>query len=333
MTETWLDILPVIIAAAIVVVMLGVLLRQRARSREIIRRSEELERLTFELIRANRMKSEFLANISHELRTPLNSIVGFIDLLQEGVYGELPARQRGPVDRIQASAGHLRLLVDQVLDLAKMAAGRMEVQQEWIDLGSFLRDVVTEMEPLAAERELRLELIAIEGRFRIWTDPLHLRQIMVNLVGNAVKFTERGSIRITARQAASVKDTGVPRDSQEGRAWLAIDVRDSGIGIAPEHHARIFGEFEQIPSGPRGDSMRRGTGLGLPISKRLAELLGGTITLQSGLGEGSTFTLWLPSAVPVDAARAADEATRAAAVPAAAASGRSAAQDALHLGQ
>jgi signal transduction histidine kinase len=274
------------------------------------------------------MKSEFLANISHELRTPLNSIVGFIDLLQEGVYGELPARQRGPVDRIQASAGHLRMLVDQVLDLAKMAAGRMEVQQEWVDLGSFLRDVVTEMEPLASERGLRLELIAIEGRFRIWTDPMHLRQIAVNLIGNAVKFTERGGIAIIARQAASVKAAAAKED-QEGRSWVAIDVRDTGIGIAPEHHTRIFAEFEQIPSGPRGDSMRRGTGLGLPISRRLAELLGGTITLQSGLGEGSTFTLWLPSVVPLDVARVSDESAAAAGtVPRT----RSASQDALHFG-
>ena len=329
MNPTWLELLPAIIAAVAVAVMLDVVLRQRAQSREITRRSEELERLTFELIRANRMKSEFLANISHELRTPLNSIVGFIDLLQEGVYGELPARQRGPVDRIQASAGHLRMLVDQVLDLAKMAAGRMEVQQEWIDLGSFLRDVVTEMEPLASERNLRLELVAIEGRFRIWTDPLHLRQIAVNLVGNAVKFTERGGITIRARQAASVKAVAA-KDDQEGRSWVAIDVRDTGIGIAPEHHARIFTEFEQIPSGPRGDSMRRGTGLGLPISRRLAELLGGTITLQSGLGEGSTFTLWLPSVVPVDAARATDGPARTAAAGPAI---KSAPQDSLHLGQ
>jgi signal transduction histidine kinase len=327
-SETWLVFLPGIIAAAVVVVMIGIFLRQRTQSREIVRRSEEMERLTFELIRANRMKSEFLANISHELRTPLNSIVGFIDLLQEGVYGELPARQRGPVDRIQASAGHLRMLVDQVLDLAKMAAGRMEVQQEWIDLGSFLRDVVTEMEPLASERGLRLELIAIEGRFRIWTDPMHLRQIAVNLIGNAVKFTERGGITITTRQAASVKAAAAKED-QEGRSWVAIDVRDTGIGIAPEHHTRIFAEFEQIPSGPRGDSMRRGTGLGLPISRRLAELLGGTITLQSGLGEGSTFTLWLPSVVPVDVARASDESAGAART---AAPVRSASQDALHFG-
>ena len=157
---------------------------------------------------------------------------------------------------------------------------------------------------------------------------MHLRQIVVNLIGNAVKFTERGGITITARQAASVK-AATSKDDQEGRAWVAIDVRDTGIGIAPEHHARIFAEFEQIPSGPRGDSMRRGTGLGLPISRRLAELLGGTITLQSGLGEGSTFTLWLPSVVPVDVARASQESVGA---TAAAAPIRSASQDALHFG-
>jgi signal transduction histidine kinase len=331
MSQTWLAALPVIVTAIAVAVMVGVFIRQRAQSREIAKRSEELEHLTFELIRANRMKSEFLANISHELRTPLNSIVGFIDLLQEGVYGELSARQRGPVDRIQASAGHLRMLVDQVLDLAKMAAGRMEVQQEWVDLGSFLRDVVTEMEPLASERNLRLELVAIEGRFRIWTDPLHLRQIVVNLVGNAVKFTERGGITIRTRQTASVKAAAT--DTSEGRAWVAIDVRDTGVGIAPENHSRIFAEFEQIPSGPRGDSMRRGTGLGLPISRRLAELLGGTITLQSGLGEGSTFTLWLPSVVPLDGARSADGNARIAAAQHTGSGVGSAAEDPLHLGQ
>ena len=308
MNDSWSGAVPVTIIALVAAAMVVMLWAQRRQSRRIAERSRDLERLSLELIRANRMKSEFLANISHELRTPLNAIVGFIDLLQEGVYGELTGRQVLPVQRIQASANHLRHLVDQVLDLAKMAAGRMEVHPEPIELHPFLHDVVTEMESLAAERGLSLTLTPVDVAVRISSDPLHLRQILVNLIGNAVKFTPRGSVTVSMRYVHTVPENG---NDGTDRWWAAVDVSDTGVGIAPHHQARIFDEFEQIEPGSRGDSTQRGTGLGLPISRRLAQLLGGAITLKSEVGVGSTFTLWLP-APPTTEARALRDAALAA---------------------
>ena len=276
------------------------LIRERREGRRVAERSTELERLSTELLRANRAKSEFLANVSHELRTPLNAIVGFVDLLRDGVYGELAPRQVNPVDRIAASAAHLRHLVDQILDIAKMAAGRMEMHPEPVDLRPFVIDVASEFEALIADRGLNLSL-AIGGSLpRVRTDPTHLRQIIVNLLGNAVKYTPTGGIAVRARlvdERGAGQVVGAPSlvgAPQGGRVWIALQIADSGIGIAASDLVRVFEEFEQVNAGPRGDSMQRGTGLGLPISRRLARLLGGDITVESELGKGSTFTVWIP---------------------------------------
>ena len=298
--------------AALLSVAVG-LAHERRLTRRIADRSAELERLSGELIRMNRAKSEFLANVSHELRTPLNAIVGFVDLLQDGVYGELTSRQISPVQRIAGSATHLRHLVDQILDLAKIAAGRLEVHPESLDLRPFVLEVASELEPLVTEKGLALTLTVPASLPRLRTDPTHLRQILVNLLGNAVKFTERGRITVRATLAerladdAPVPEADVPRvpRSPLGRrrrltaaaapalgAWVALQVVDTGIGIPPEAQGRIFDEFEQV--GPRtGDGAVRGTGLGLAISRRLARLLGGDLTVESAPGEGSAFTLWL----------------------------------------
>jgi signal transduction histidine kinase len=280
--------------------------RRAARSDE---RSRELERLSAELLRANRAKSEFLANVSHELRTPLNAIVGFVDLLRDGVYGELAPRQIAPVDRIAASASHLRQLVDQVLDLAKMTAGRLEVHPELIVLRSFVLDVASDVESLMSERGLSLSISVGATLPRVRTDPTHLRQILVNLMGNAVKYTTNGGIAVRARLVGSGVETTTGRHGRitpssspavttkppdANRTWIALQVADTGIGIAPQDHQRIFEEFEQVNAGSRGDSINRGTGLGLAISRRLARLLGGDITVESDVGKGSTFTLWIP---------------------------------------
>ena len=279
------------------------MVRDRREASQAAERSRELERLSTEALRANRAKSEFLANVSHELRTPLNAIVGFVDLLRDGVYGELGPRQVAPVDRIAASAGHLRHLVDQVLDIAKMAAGRLEVHQESVDLRPFVFDVATEIEPLVSEKQLGISMTISSTLPRVRTDPAHLRQILLNLIGNAVKYTPSGSIQVKARFLDGLVPGEVvtPTSSElrarcpdPSRPWVALQVIDTGIGIAPVDHARVFEEFEQVNAGPRGDSMQRGTGLGLPISRRLARLLGGEITLQSELGKGSTFTVWIP---------------------------------------
>jgi signal transduction histidine kinase len=289
---------------AIVGLGVGLLLERREAGR-IADRSSELEHLSAELLRANRAKSEFLANVSHELRTPLNAIVGFVDLLRDGVYGALNARQVGPVERIEASANHLRHLVDQVLDLAKMAAGRLEVHAEPLELRPFVFDVASEVEPLITEKGLGFSLAVGASLPRIRTDPTHLRQILINLLGNAVKFTSNGGISIRGKligvndhrnSSLIVEATSnlLARSPRPDGVWIALQVADSGIGIPEKDRDRIFDEFEQVNAGPRGDSMRRGTGLGLSISRRLARLLGGDLTVESELGRGSVFTVWLP---------------------------------------
>lgn len=289
---------------AIVGLGIGLLLERREASR-IADRSSELEHLSAELLRANRAKSEFLANVSHELRTPLNAIVGFVDLLRDGVYGTLNSRQVGPVERIEASANHLRHLVDQVLDLAKMAAGRLEVHTEPIELRPFVFDVASEVEPLITEKGLSFSLAVGATLPRVRTDPTHLRQILINLLGNAVKFTNNGGISIRGKlvgneetpgiaQAVMNAATQLARTPRPDGLWIALQVADSGMGIPDKDRERIFDEFEQVNAGPRGDSMRRGTGLGLSISRRLARLIGGDITVESELGRGSIFTVWLP---------------------------------------
>lgn len=308
--------------------------RERRQAEDMAKRSAQLEQLYREVRDASRIKSEFLANVSHELRTPLNAIVGFVEMLRDGVYGELGPRQAQPVERIAASANHLRHLVDQVLDIAKMAAGRLEVHPEPVVLRPFVLNIVSELESLISEKGLTLSITIGTTLPRVRTDPTHLRQIIVNLVGNAVKYTTTGGIAVRARLigvgtpvranvagsqirspetprppvSRSPQDTTRPEEDgslatiaalaarapRSDRPWLALQVSDTGIGIAPEDQERIFEEFEQVNAGPRGDSMRRGTGLGLSISRRLARLLGAELTVESEIGRGSTFTLWLP---------------------------------------
>ncbi|MGI9076680.1 MAG: sensor histidine kinase [Gemmatimonadaceae bacterium] len=279
------------------------LVHERRQGIRLGQRSAELERLSVELLRANRAKSEFLASVSHELRTPLNAIVGFADLLRDGVYGDLTARQGNPVDRIASSAAHLWQLVDQVLDIARMAAGRLDVHRESIDIRTLLLTVATEVEPLISQQSLSVSIAVGTSLPRVSSDPTHLRQIIVNLLGNAIKCTPSGSITLRARV---VKGSHAPRelgDRADGqgqaattisRRWMAVQVIDTGVGIAEKDLARIFEEFEQVDAGPRTDSMRRGTGLGLAISRRLARALGGEITVESEPGKGSTFSIWLP---------------------------------------
>lgn len=282
-------------------------IRERRLAIRVAERSAELERLYSEVARANTAKSEFLANISHELRTPLNAIVGFVELLKDGVYGDLSPRQVPPVDRIAASATHLRHLVDQVLDIAKIAAGRLEVHPETLVLRSFVLNIASELESLISERGLSLSIAVGASLPRVRTDPTHLRHILVNLIGNAVKYTNEGGIAVRARfvDVASLNASPGRRNTPDDaafakrapdlrRAWIALQVVDTGVGIAASDHERIFDEFEQVNAGPRGESMQRGTGLGLAISRRLAQLLGGNISLESEVGKGSSFTLWLP---------------------------------------
>jgi two-component system sensor histidine kinase EvgS len=292
-----------------VIGVLGILLiaivaiRARQRALQIAARSADIERLSREALHANAMKSEFLANVSHELRTPLTAIVGFVEMLRDGVYGELAPRQIGPVDRIAASATHLRQLVDQILDIARIAAGRLDVSREIISLRPFVLNIASELESLFAERPVRLSISVPATLPKLRTDPTHLRHILVNLLGNAVKYTPSGGIGVRTRVLAGTRAASrttpddpalLARCPDKDACWVILQVSDTGIGIPARDHERIFDEFEQVNAGPRTDSSARGTGLGLAISRRLARSLGGEITLVSEPGKGSTFSVWLP---------------------------------------
>jgi signal transduction histidine kinase len=213
------------------------------------------------------------------------------------------------VDRIAASATHLRHLVDQVLDIAKIAAGRLEVHSETIVLRPFVLNTASELESLVSEKGLVFSISVGASLPRVRTDPTHLRQILINLIGNAVKYTKSGTISVRAR-LVELPEPAIPKRTSQGRlsgavspltvrpprngVWVALQVIDTGVGIASADLDRIFDEFEQVNAGPRGDSMQRGTGLGLAISRRLARLLGGEVGVESASGQGSTFTIWLP---------------------------------------
>ncbi len=291
-----------IIGTIAVALLFVALARERAQTQRIAERSVELERLSAELLRANRMKSEFLANVSHELRTPLNAIVGFVDLLREGAYGELSTKQVSPVERIAGSAARLRMLVDQVLDMAKITAGRLDVRVETVSLRPFLLNVLSEIEPLVDRGRLTVSVAVPNEAPKLHTDPTHLRQILINLIGNAVKYTKAGSIEVRVRtdtggpERRSMTVTGqhaIPR-LEQGKGWVVIDVADTGIGIPLADQERIFDEFEQVRHPDLPEGQERGTGLGLPISRRLAALLGGELTVESEPNRGSTFSVWLP---------------------------------------
>src|SRR5438132_13900862 len=228
--DRWTGLIGWIISLATVLGLALVLRHERRQARSLVERSKELERLSSELLRVNRMKNEFLANVSHELRTPLNAIVGFVDLLREGVYGELGPRQVKPVERIEASANHLRQLVDQVLDLARIAAGRIEINLETIDLRPFLLDVASEVESLAAEKQLTLSVAIGAALPKVRTDTLHLRQILMNLLGNAIKYTARGGVILRTRTSMATGEA-IPTP------WIAIEVVDTG-----------HGDFARVPS-------------------------------------------------------------------------------------
>jgi signal transduction histidine kinase len=236
----------------------------------------------------SQQKSAFLAAMSHELRTPLNSIMGFSQLLEMPLgNATLTAKQRRYVEHIHSSGEHLLALVSDILDLAKVGAGQMEVNLEPVAIHAEVQDPVDKMRPLAAKKGLTIE-VDVPIDLVTFTDRLRVRQILLNLLSNAVKFTapEGGPIRVIGTK------------SGEG---IEIAVADSGIGIALKEQDRIFEEFIQVDRGPS----RRldGTGLGLTLTKKMVEILGGSVRVDSKLGHGSTFTVWLPGVVAGSDAR------------------------------
>jgi PAS domain S-box-containing protein len=240
---------------------------------------------------ATRAKSEFCANMSHEIRTPLNAIVGLGHVLQRS---ELPAQQRDYVNKIQASSQMLLQAVNNVLDVSKIEARKLELERTRFDLVSLLESVAEVLIVQARDKGLLLSLRVAEGvPGEVLGDPLRLRQVVTNLVGNALKFTDRGEV------VFGVEPAGAGPAPAEGGARLCFSVRDTGIGIAPEHIERIFEPFTQAD----GSTTRRfgGTGLGLTICRQLVEMMGGKLVVESAPGVGSTFSFVIPFEIPARA--------------------------------
>jgi signal transduction histidine kinase len=239
----------------------------------------ELQDKTAQLQAANRHKSEFLANMSHELRTPLNAVIGFSEVLIEQMFGELNDKQLEYLRDIHSSGLHLLSLINDVLDLAKIEAGRMELELDCFDLGDLLESASMLVRERAQRHGLTLSVEVGEGLDRWVADQRKLKQLVVNLLSNAVKFTHAGGrVRLSAQRLGDAAE---------------IAVSDTGIGIKPEDQSLVFEEFRQAT----GDVLRKaeGTGLGLALVRRFAELHGGSVSLHSVPGQGSTFSVRLPA--------------------------------------
>jgi len=241
----------------------------------------EIEEKSRQIEAANRHKSEFLANMSHELRTPLNAIIGFSEVLGERMFGELNEKQAEYTEDILSSGRHLLSLINEILDLSKVEAGRMELEVATFDLPLAIDNARTFVRERATKHGINLDITVDERLGDFVGDERKIKQILLNLLSNAVKFTpEGGRIGIKARQA-------------DGS--VEISVSDTGIGISPDDQAKIFEEFRQV--GGDYAHKREGTGLGLTLAKKFVELHGGRIWVESEVGKGSTFTFTLPTNV------------------------------------
>jgi len=249
--------------------------------------TEQTARLTalnVELQRANQHKAEFLANMSHELRTPLNSILGFSQLLLEGDGGALTGDQRQDVDIIAQNGQHLLALINDLLDISKLEAGKAQLHRGEVEVEPLISECVDSVSSLAKTKKLDLTASVSAEVGRVFADGPKLKQVLLNLLGNAIKFTETGGVRVTAERQG---------------AELRVSVRDTGIGVPAEDTERIFESFQQGQSGITGKY--QGTGLGLAISRQLVEMHGGKIWVKSTPGQGSTFTFTIPQRALPDA--------------------------------
>ena len=269
---------------------------------ELKRFEQTLQQKNVELEDASRMKSEFLANVSHELRTPLNAIIGFSEVLKDGMLGQLTDRQRGFITDIFSSGKHLLSLINDILDLSKVEAGKMMLDLESVEVSSLFANSLSIIREKAAARHIRFDMDVPDELGSIQADARKVKQIVYNLLSNAVKFANEGG-QVTLRAGrASRAEVGELSESSGGRSFplpdnefaefLRISVTDNGIGITPEALERLFKPFSQVDSGLARKF--EGTGLGLAMVKLLAELHGGAVAVESAVNEGSCFTVWLP---------------------------------------
>ena len=253
-------------------------------------RTREAERARAEADSANRAKSDFLATMSHEIRTPINAIIGYTELLEIGLAGPLEEKQRGFLERVRFSSRHLLTLIEDILDLARIEAGRTQLSSARVSAAAVVGAAIALVGPQAHARKIRLRHATLEDRLTTFDgDEDRVRQILVNLLSNAIKFTEPGG-RVTVNHGVSA--AAPPMVSGRAGPWTFIQISDTGVGIAPVDLERVFLPFEQADQGYT--RRKGGTGLGLAISRQLARLMGGELTADSELGRGSTFILWLP---------------------------------------
>ena len=253
---------------------------QAAIAIENVRLFDEIQDKSRQLAEASEHKSQFLASMSHELRTPLNAIIGLTEMMVTNAARFGTEKALEPLRRVNAAGTHLLSLINEVLDLSKIEAGKLELNPEPINLGRLIDEVVGTAGQLAEKNQNRLIVEAQENLGTLTTDPMRLKQILLNLLSNACKFTKEGEVALRVRKAA------------DGRDWIELAVADSGIGMTAEQQAKLFQDFTQADS----LTARRygGTGLGLAISRKLARMMGGDVTVTSEPGKGSTFTVRLP---------------------------------------
>jgi signal transduction histidine kinase len=247
---------------------------------ELAAQNELLRRQHIALEQASALKSQFLANMSHEFRTPLNAILGYTHMLLNGVSGAVTDAQRKSLTRIDSNSQHLLALINDILDITRIEAGRMPLNLATFQIPALVEEVMSELEPIIKKSNLTVRAIMPRGLPQLRSDRQKVKQIVLNLLSNALKFTPAGSVRIVASYDRKTRMAG-------------IAVADTDVGIAPADRAKVFEDFRQLDNSPaRGYG---GTGLGLSICRRLAQMLGGTIELESQVGQGSTFTLRLPA--------------------------------------
>jgi adenylate cyclase len=253
---------------------------QAAIAIENVRLFEEIQDKNRQLQQASEHKSQFVSSVSHELRTPLNAIIGLTDMLVTNAARFGTEKAKEPLQRVHRAGTHLLGLINQVLDLSKIEAGKLELNPEPVNLARLIDEVISTAGQLAEQNKNRLVVEAQENLGSLTVDPVRLRQILLNLLSNACKFTKDGEVALRARKVAN------------GRDWIELSVADTGIGMTSEQQARLFEEFSQAE---RTTAQRfGGTGLGLAITRKLARMMGGDVTVTSEPGKGSVFTVRLP---------------------------------------
>jgi signal transduction histidine kinase len=253
--------------------------RIQAATSDIAHQNELLRRQAIELEQASALKSQFLANMSHEFRTPLNAMLGYTSMLLQGVGGSLEPSAKRHLMRVESNGRHLLTIINEILDISRIEAGRMPLQISTFRIPDLVAEVKSELEPIILRSRLAVTLDLPKDVRPLSSDRQKVKQILLNLLSNALKFTHEGSVTISAR-----------RDSVD--RTVTLSVVDTGIGIGTADQQKIFEDFRQLDNSPT--RAYGGTGLGLSICRRLAQMLGGRIAVQSQVGKGSTFTLTLP---------------------------------------